>query len=114
MSRHSVILFGAAALMLAAIAGAATAGQREDAQRAFDTGDFATALKIYRQLAERGDADAETAIGKMYRDGRGVNARALGYYRPLADQGQLMAEYMVGLMYANNQGVSHDYGKAMK
>jgi TPR repeat protein len=130
----------AVALVLAA--GTAKAGLREEAQSAFDKGDYATALKIYRQLAERGDADAQTAIAKMYAEGRGVrfdpgeaakwfrrasdqyNAltayergeyeRALQFYRPLADQGQLMAQYMVGLMYANSQGVPLDYGEAMK
>lgn len=142
MPRHYLKLFGAAALILAATAGAATAGQREDAQRAQDNGDFAIALKIYRKLAERGDADAQTAVARMYAQGQGVkldpaeaakwfrrasdqrNAlsaydrgdylSALGFYRSLADQGQLMAEYMVGLMYANNQGVPQNYGEAMK
>jgi TPR repeat protein len=130
----------AGTLVLAAAA--AGAGPREDARRAFAKGDFATALKIYRQLAERGDADAQTAIAKMYADGLGVqfnpaeaakwyrlasdqyNAltayergeyeKAFNFYRPLADQGQLMAQYMVGLMYANSQGVPLDYGEAMK
>ena len=132
----------AAALTLAMAVTAAQAQHREDARRAFANGDYATAMTIYRQLAERGDADAITQIAKMYANGQGVefnaaeaakwyrvasdqyNAlaaydrgdypRALEFYRPLADKGQLMAEYMLGMMYANGQAVPQSYSEAMK
>ena len=133
----------AAALTFSALAGAAHAQQRrEDARRAFASGDYATAMTIYRQQAERGDADAITQIAKMYANGQGVPfnaaeaakwyrvasdqynalaaydhgdyARALEFYRPLADKGQLMAEYMLGMMYANGQALPQNYGEAMK
>ncbi len=140
--RYLQLLF-AAALTFSAIAGVVHAQpRREDARRAFASGDYATAMTIYRQLAERGDADAITQIAKMYAEGQGVAfnaaeaakwyrvasdqynalaaydhgnyARALEFYRPLADKGQLMAEYMLGMMYANGQAVPQDYSEAMK
>ena len=43
-----------------------------DASDAFQRGDFATALRLYRPLAERGDAKAQYVLGRMYAKGQGV------------------------------------------
>jgi hypothetical protein len=139
--RHYVRLLGVGALALAVFVGRAEAQRREDARHAFANGDYATAMTIYRQLAERGDADAITQVARMYAEGQGVTfnaaeaakwyriasdqynalssydrgdyAKALAFYRPLAEKGQLMAEYMLGMMYANGQAVPLDYAQAM-
>ncbi len=39
---------------------------------AAQSGDFATALREWRPLAEQGDADAQYNLGVMYRKGHGV------------------------------------------
>ena len=39
---------------------------------AYQAGDYATALKEFRLLAEQGDADAQFNLGVMYEDGQGV------------------------------------------
>jgi len=39
---------------------------------AYDRGDYATALKEWRPLAEQGHAGAQNNLGAMYEDGRGV------------------------------------------
>jgi len=39
---------------------------------AYDQGDYATALKEWRPLADQGDADAQFNLGVMYQEGRGV------------------------------------------
>ncbi len=39
---------------------------------AYERGDYATALKEWRPLAEQGDADAQFNLGVMYRIGQGV------------------------------------------
>lgn len=146
MSRHHATLLGAlltALLMQLAVAATAMAGPYEDAQAAYGKGDFATALKLYRPLAQRGDARAQDAIGGMYERGEGGlpkdTAEALQWFkmaenerlalkayndadyatasrifRPLADRGQILAEYLVGLMYANGQGLPQDFAEAMK
>jgi uncharacterized protein len=44
----------------------------EDAGAAFDHGDYATALRLYRPLAERGDLNAQVLIGTIYGDGLGA------------------------------------------
>ncbi len=57
--RHAII----AALMLAAFAGTAVAGPYEDAVSAVERGDYATALREFRVLAEQGLADAQYNLG---------------------------------------------------
>jgi hypothetical protein len=53
-----------AGLVVAVVmASAAVAGQFEDATAAYDRGDYATALRLLRPLAEQGDADAQTNLG---------------------------------------------------
>ncbi len=39
---------------------------------AYDRGDYATALREWRPLAEQGHADAQFKLGVMYFNGRGV------------------------------------------
>ena len=39
---------------------------------AHQRGDYATALRIFRQLAEQGDASAQYNLAFMYDNGRGV------------------------------------------
>jgi len=51
----------AALLMLVSIPGAAYAGSLEDAEKAVRKGDYATAISIYRSLAEKGDVSAQNA-----------------------------------------------------
>jgi TPR repeat protein len=66
----------AAALVLAlSFAGSVAAGPAEDvaaAVAAHKRGDYATALRLIRPLADQGDADAQNILGLMYAQGRGV------------------------------------------
>src|SRR5882724_11990527 len=55
-----------------ALTGAALAGPLEDGQAAYNRGDYATALRLFRPLADKGDSDAQNALGIMYDLGRGV------------------------------------------
>jgi len=42
------------------------------AEEAFDRKDFATALRLWKQLAANNDSEAQIRIGAMYADGMGV------------------------------------------
>ncbi len=58
---------------------------------AHQRGDFATALRIFRQLAEQGDASAQYNLGLMYHKGLGVTqdyVQAHMWYNLAAAQGQ--------------------------
>ena len=57
---------------------------------AYQRGDFATALQIFRPLAEQGNAAAKYELGVDVRQGQGVPqdyAQAVIWYRKAADQG---------------------------
>ena len=45
----------------------------EDGAAAYMRGDYGTALKKLKPLAEQGDADAQLWMGVMYKDGQGVS-----------------------------------------
>ncbi len=57
---------------------------------AYRSGDFATALKEWKPLAEQGDADAQHSLGVMYESGWGVpqdDKEAVRLYTLAAEQG---------------------------
>jgi len=84
---------------------------------AYNRGDYATALREFRPLAEQGRAAAQYNLGVMYDKGRGVPqdyAAAVKWYRKAAAQGHAAAQYNLGVMYDNGQGVPQDYAAAVK
>jgi hypothetical protein len=91
--RHNTQLLRAAvteSLMLVVIAGAVVAGPIEDGEAARDRKDYATALRLFRSLAEQGDPTAQEHLGVMYENGQGLPqdyAEAVLWYRRAAGQG---------------------------
>ena len=78
-------------------------------------GDFATALREWRPLAEQGDAGAQYNLGVMYRQGQGVPQdykTAVKWYTLAAEQAIANAQFNLGVMYNNGQGVPQDYIRA--
>lgn len=85
--------------------------------RAFDSGDYATALQEWRPLAEQGHAWSQYALGAMYELGQGVlqdYAEAVRWYRAAAEQGDPYAQTNLGVMYLNGHGVAQDYAEAAR
>ncbi|MEK2606384.1 tetratricopeptide repeat protein [Burkholderia arboris] len=81
-------------------AGTAFAGQLEDADRAFQHADYATAFALWRPLAEHGNARAEVGLGRLYDSGFGVpkdHAQATVWFQKAANQGDAEGECIVGL-----------------
>ena len=84
---------------------------------AFFSGDYATALREWRPLAEQGDSVAQFFLGVMYDDGQGVtqdDKEAVKWYGLAAAQGYANAQHNLGLMYANGEGVIQDYKEAVR
>jgi len=107
-------LLGVVALTLM-LSGEVVAEPLGDALDAYDAGDYATALRLLRPLAEDGDARAQNILGIMYEDGRGVqqdHARAAQWYRSAADQRFAEAQANLGTTYLYGIGVPHDYVEA--
>ena len=63
----AIILFTSAL-----ISGASLAADFQKGWEAYENGDYATALKEWRPLAEQGSAQAQFHLGIMYNRGRGV------------------------------------------
>jgi TPR repeat protein len=96
---------------------AAQAGPFEDAVAAYQRKDYATALSLFRSLADKGDARAQGNVGAMYANGQGVPldyAEAIKWYRRAADQGDAHAQYNLGVRYDRGGGVTQDYAEALK
>jgi TPR repeat protein len=65
--------------------------------------------------AERGDANAMSALGGSYQEGFGVPqdyGTARGWYEKAADKGNAVAMNNLGLLHQNGWGVPQDYGTA--
>jgi len=99
----------------ALMAGPAIAGLFEDALDALDRGDYKTAYRLIKPLAEHGLPEAQFNLGLMYDKQRGVPqdfAEAVKWYRKAAEQGNAEAQYNLGMMYFAGLGVPKDYALA--
>ena len=95
------------------------AGADDDAFRqglsAFNTGDYAGALKAWRPLAERGEPRSEAGIGFMYHRGLGVrldDREAAVWLLRAAEQGQAEGQLMLGMLFYYGRGVPQSYVRA--
>jgi len=91
----------------------APADSLENAVEAYRRADYATALRLYRPLAEQGLAIAQFNVGLMHDVGQGVpqNSReASKWYRLAADQGRPDAQYQLGHLHYKQD----DYTEAAK
>jgi TPR repeat protein len=81
------------AAQILGIAGA-IAGPWEDGMASYNRGDYAPAIRLFRPLAEQGNAKAQSALGVMYRRGQGVarsSVRAFLWFSRAAARGDAQA-----------------------
>lgn len=111
-------LMAVSALGLLIVATDALADIAQDFERAATAhrqGDYQTAAKLWRPLAEKGLVNAQFNLGQMYRFGDGVAqdyAEALKWYRKAAEQGDKASQFNLGSMYLNGEGVAKDEKEA--
>jgi TPR repeat protein len=77
---------------------AAVAGPWEDGMVAYNRGDYVPAVKLFRPLAQAGNAKAQNAMGVMYRKGEGVarnSAKAFMWFSLAAKKGDTEAKVSV-------------------
>ena len=87
----------------------------ETAGRAETSGDYDGASRMYKSLADTGNALAQERLGDMYATGHGFapsEATAMNWYRKAASQGDGAAQLKLGDMYANGRGVPQNYNQA--
>jgi len=85
--------------------------------KAVTLGDYATALKEWRPLAELGDMESQFRMGFLYDNGYGVpqdDGAAARWYRLAAEQGHNLAQRRLGLLHEQGRGVPQDYGAAAR
>lgn len=87
----------------------------ETGLKAYQSGDYAGAIREWQPLAEKGDANAQYNMGLLYALGQGMPrdyGKAAEWYRKAAGQGVAAAEYNLGVIYANGQGVPQNITEA--
>ena len=107
----------AALIVITCLAGKATAGPFEDGVAAYQRGDYVTAMRLWRPLADQGVGDAQYNIGIMFDKGRGVRANATaaaGWYRKAADLGVADAQCDLGTLFDEGRGVAQDSAAAVR
>jgi len=93
------------------------ADQFDEAVKLAKSGDYAGAAKIFKVLAEQGNALAQSDLGYMYVLGWGVPQdyqEAMKWARKAAEQGLARAQINLGTMYGIGQGVPQDPIQAHK
>src|SRR5260370_32168174 len=73
----------------------AVAGPWEDGTAAYNRGDYVPAIRLFRPLAEQGNAKAQNMLGVMYRRGHGVarnSVRAFVWFSRAAARGDATAK----------------------
>jgi uncharacterized protein len=102
-------------VLLSSLAAPVMAGPLEDATATLERRDLATAFRLFRPLADQGNAEAQMKLGFMYVTGEGTPqdyVEALKWFRLAAEQGQANAQCFLGLMYFEGRGVMQDYVSA--
>ena len=101
--------------MLLGSAGLSWSADFQKGLTAAQSGDFATAVREWKPLAEQGDASAQYNLGQIYRQGKGVPQdykTAVQWWKLAAEQGHASAQSNLGVRYINGQGVLQDYVRA--
>jgi hypothetical protein len=97
------LLVGLLGLFLASCIAAARADVASG-QQAFDKGDYTRAMSEWQSAADKGDAEGQLGLGKLYEFGLGDLAqnykRADFWYRKAADQNNAEAQYRLALIWA--------------
>jgi TPR repeat protein len=89
----------------------------EDGMQAYARGDFETAMEKWRPLALGGNPSAQTNIGVMYYQGRGVRrdpAEGVRWYKMAAMKGYPEAMYNLGVAHMNGLGAEKSAEEALR
>jgi TPR repeat protein len=95
----------------------AITGQLEEGIAAYHAADYTTALRLLRPLADQGDPIAQSQLGVMFAEGRGLPRNyddAIKWLRKAADQSNAFAQSQLGVLYAEGRGVPQNYEEAIK
>ena len=96
------------ALVICAFSLAANAGNVDDdlrqAAKLHKGGETNQAISLWKQWADKGNADAAYNLAVIHQYGDGVTldyGKAMQWYRVAADQGDKISQLQIGLMYSD-------------
>ena len=93
------------------------ADELENAISALESGDYEDAARLFRPLADQGDAFALFVLGFVFASGKGVqqdHKEAAKWYRLSAEKGNTSAQNNLGIAYSSGLGVPQDDAQAVK
>ena len=118
MCKHRVVaprIFLALVLSIVLLAAPAWADFKAG-EKAYQSEDYATALREWQPLAEQGQAGSQYQLGLLYANGKGVtkdDAKARLWYEKAAIQGHTEAQVNLGVMLMYARGGQQDYKMAV-
>ena len=113
---HFMVMVGFGLSLACPVASAQTADDSfVDGLAAFDAGDVALTVRIWKALASDGNASAQVGLAGLYRAGNGVArdlAEAARLYRLAAEQGDSNGQLNLGRLYLDGAGVERNQAAA--
>ena len=89
----------------------------QDGMEAYLRRDYRTAFRIFKSLADQGQAMAQLQLGELYETGISVSkdyAEAAKWYRKASEQGEFRASEQLFKMYHEGRGVARNEAEAQK
>jgi len=116
MRSSAVLSAMVVALLTVSLVGQLSGGQYEDAQAAYNQGDYIAAVKILRTLAEQGNLQAQLKLGHMYSEGQSLPQdyiEAANWFKKAAEQSDAEGQYYIGIAYQLGKGIPQDNAEAL-
>jgi hypothetical protein len=110
-----ILLLALTSAMSTSLPSVAAADSLEEAEFAYERGEYTQAARLFSPLAEQGVASAQFYLGLMHEKGRGVRQdypTALTWFRKAAAQGYAGPQSNLALMYERGRGVRKDLVRA--
>ena len=89
----------------------------DEANSAYDKGNYQQAFSMYKEYAEQGDPEAQYDLGLMFYYGEGVSLdlqQAVKWVTESAENGFAYAQLFLGGLYFEGKGVNQDYEASVK
>ena len=89
----------------------------KEGKQACENENYAAAFPLLEKAAEKGHAEAQYELSKLYFGGLGVTqdfTKAAKWTQKAAEQGVVMAQSFLGFLYISGQGVKQNYVEAVE
>lgn len=111
-----VLLLALACAAASSLQPVVAATSLEEAEFAYERGEYTQAARLFGPLAEQGVAAAQFYLGVMHEKGQGVRQdypTALTWFRKAAAQGYAGPQSNLALLYERGRGVRKDLARAL-